>query len=181
MNPITEKILSHLYSSIDAGFSYRMKKGLSIDGLFYDPWKSKNFKRTQIQDSLKELSRLKYIKKKQNYDGSILVSLSEKGRLRILNMRFRRLNTKKEKWDGKWRMVSFDIPEERKKGRNALRYRLRMAGFREVQESLFLYPYDCEKEIRDFIELFKLQKYVRFGLLDFIDNQDGLKVIFKLT
>jgi DNA-binding transcriptional regulator PaaX len=178
MNPITEQILLHLYDSIDYGFSYRMKKGLFIDKMFSGAWK--NFKGEQIKDSLKELNRLKYIKRKQNYDGSILISLSEKGRLRILNMRFRRLNTKKEKWDGKWRMVAFDIPEECKKGRNALRYRLRMAGFHKIQESLFLYPYDCEKEIRDFIELFKLQKYVRFGLLDSIDNQDGLKGMFKL-
>lgn len=179
MNPITEQILLHLYYSVDYGFSYRLKKGLYIDDLFPGAWK--NFKSGQISNSLKELNKLKYIKKKQNYDGSILVSLSEKGKLRILNMRFRRLNTKKEKWDGKWRMVSFDIPEECKKGRNALRYRLRMAGFHEVQESLFLYPYDCEKEIRDLIELLKLQKYVRFGLLDFIDNQEGLKGMFKLV
>jgi phenylacetic acid degradation operon negative regulatory protein len=179
MNLITEQILLHLYDSVDYGFSYRLKKGFFIDDLFPAAWK--NFKGEQIRDSLKELNRLNYIKKKDNYDGSVLVSLSEKGKLRILNMRFKHLNIKREKWDGKWRMVAFDIPEGCKKGRNALRYRLRMAGFREVQESLFLYPYDCEKEIRDFIELFKLQKYVRFGLLDFIDGQEGLKVIFKLA
>ena len=179
MNEITEQILLHLYNSIDFGASYRLKKGLFIDGLFHSALK--NFKTEQIKDSLKELNRLNYINKKHNYDGSVLISLSEKGKLRILNMRFNRLNTKREKWDGRWRMVAFDIPEECKKGRNALRYRLCMGGFHKIQESLFVHPYDCEKEVRDFIELFKLQKYVRFGLLDFIDNQDGLKGLFKLN
>jgi DNA-binding transcriptional regulator PaaX len=179
MNPITEQILLHLYNCANDGFSYRFKKGLFIDDLFSGAWK--NYKHEQIKDSLKELSRLEYLKKKKNYDGSVLVSLSEKGMLRILNMRFRLLSNKKEKWDGKWRMVAFDIPETHKKGRNALRYRLRMGGFYELQESLFLYPYDCEKEVRDFIDLFKLQKYIRFGLLDSIDNQEGLKGMFELA
>ena len=77
-------------------------------------------------------------------------------------------------------MVSFDIPEEFRKGRNALRYRLRMAGFYELQESLFLYPYDCKEEITVLIRLFKLEKYVRFALLNYIDNQDHIKKLFKL-
>ena len=72
-------------------------------------------------------------------------------------------------------MVAFDIPEDYKKGRNALRYRLKIAGFYELQESLFLYPYDCEKEIKAFIELFKLGKYVRFALLEYIDNEKDIK------
>ena len=46
---------------------------------------------------------------------------------------------------------------------------------------MFLYPYDCEREIRDFVKLFKLEKYVRFGLLDFIDNQDQIKNVFRLA
>jgi len=179
MNPITEQILLHLYYTADTAFSYRFKKAFFIDDLFPGAWK--NFKREEIKDSLKELNRLNYIKKKENYDGSVLVSLSEKGKLRILNMRFRRLGDRKEKWDGKWRMVAFDIPNTRRKGRDAIRYRLKMGGFHEIQESLFLHPYDCEKEIRDFVELFKLQKYVRFGLLEMIDNQEGLKGMFKLV
>jgi len=178
MNPTTEKILLHLYYSIDYGFSYRAKKLLLIDDLFHSIWK--NFKSKDIKNSVKELNRLKYIKKKRTYDGSILISLNEKGKLRALNLRFKRLNNKKAKWDKKWRMVAFDIPEEYKKGRNALRYRLKMAGFYELQESLFLYPYDCKREIEDFIKLFRFEKYVRFALLDFIDNQDWLKKTFKL-
>ena len=33
----------------------------------------------------------------------------------------------------------------------------------------------------DFVKLFKLEKYVRFGLLDFIDNQDQIKNVFRLA
>ena len=69
-------------------------------------------------------------------------------------------------------MIAFDIPNTHRKGRRALRYRLKTSGFREMQESMFICPYDCEQELRDFIKIFKLERYVRFGLLDFIDGQD---------
>ena len=137
--------------------------------------------KVKIRNGIRNLNREKFIRKKQNYDGSIAVSITEKGRLRVLSMRFKNLKDKKEVWDKRWRMVAFDIPEEYKKGRNALRYRLRTAGFHEFQESLFLYPYDCKREIDDFVKLFKLEKYVRFATLDFVDNQDWLQKIYKLN
>jgi DNA-binding transcriptional regulator PaaX len=175
----TEKILLHLYDSVDYGFSYRAKKMFGIEDLFLSSnW---NFKKKDVQDGLKNLKRLKFVQQKKQYDGSVIISLSEKGKLRALNIRFRQLNSKRESWDKKWRMVAFDIPNTQRKGRDAIRYRLRLGGFYELQESMFIHPYDCEREIRDFALLFNLEKYIRFALLDFIDGQDSLIKIFKLN
>ncbi|MCX6723744.1 MAG: hypothetical protein NT155_01040 [Candidatus Staskawiczbacteria bacterium] len=138
-----------------------------------------NFSSKQSNAAVSDLKKEKLIEKK-NYEGSVLISLTERGVLRAINFRFRRLGNKKEKWDGKWRMVFFNIPENHRKGRDALRYRLKMAGFHKLQESIFIYPYECEKEVRDFIKLFKLEKYVRFGLLDFIDDGQRIAEFFKL-
>ena len=139
-----------------------------------------NFTGEQLRAAVNELKRQKLIEKK-GYENSVLVSLSEKGMLRAINYKFRRLNDKRENWDKKWRMVAFDIPRKCQKGRKALVYRLKTGGFYELQESIFLYPYDCKKEIDAFLRLLKLEKYVRFGLLDFIDNEDKLKFHFKLV
>jgi len=178
MNAATEQLLLHLYNCIDFGFSYRARKGFFIpDHLPYN-WKTNKEK---IRDAIRDLNKYKFIKKKQNYDGSVLVSLTEKGRLRALNVSFKNFYNRKEKWDGKWRMVAFDIPEEQRKGRKAIVYRFRCAGFYELQKSLFLYPYDCEKEIRALIELFKLQKYVTFGLLESIDGQKRIEIVLGLN
>jgi len=179
-NSAIEQILLYLYDCVDAGFSYRAKKMFFIDDLFLSSNWNK-FSKNELQDGLKNLKRLKFITQKEQYDGSIIISLSEKGKLRALNTKFKRLNYKKEVWDGKWRMVAFDIPNTHRKGRDAVRYRLKNAGFYELQESVFLYPYDCEKEIRDFVELFKMEKHIRFGLVDFIDGQDSLIKLFKLN
>ena len=151
---------------------------LWIDDLFFSSnW---NFKKKEVQDGFKTLKRSKFLIQKKQYDGSIIISLSEKGRLRALNIKFKGLSNRKDKWDKKWRMVAFDIPNYHRKGRDAIRYRLKTAGFRELQESLFIYPYDCEKEIRDFVKLFKLEEYVRFALVDYFDGQDKLITDFSL-
>ena len=178
-NSVIDEIILHLYDCIDAGFSYRAKRGLWISEDF-NHW-NKEINTNKLKDGIRDLNKQKFIKKKENYDGSVLVSLTEKGMLRALNIIFKRLENRKEEWDGKWRMFAFDIPEECRKGRNALRYRFRSAGFYELQKSLFVYPYDCQKEVMALVKLFKLEKYIRFVVADFIDNEESLKFKFRLS
>jgi len=175
---LMEKILLYLGGCADASFSYRFEKMFGITGRDIRALIKKDKK--GFNQSITDLKKLKFIEKKKRYDGSVLISLTEKGKSRELKLRFKKLGRKKDKWDGKWRMVAFDVPEECKKARNALRYRLGLAGFFELQKSLFLYPYDCEKEIIGFVKLFKLEKFVRFALIDYIDNQERIKSFFRL-
>jgi phenylacetic acid degradation operon negative regulatory protein len=60
-------------------------------------------------------------------------------------------------WDGKWRMVMFDIREERKRAREQLRVLLTGAGFWRIQDSVWVYPYPCD----DFIAL--VRAHLRSG------------------
>lgn len=52
-------------------------------------------------------------------------------------------------WDGKWRVVMFDIREKRRRARSQLRSLLVGAGFLRLQDSVWVYPYPCD----EFIEL----------------------------
>jgi DNA-binding transcriptional regulator PaaX len=47
-------------------------------------------------------------------------------------------------WDGYWRMIILDLPEERKSEREALRYLLKKAGFICIKNSVWIsiYPYE---------------------------------------
>jgi len=170
-----EEILLHLYNCVDYGFSYRLKKGLWISE-YFDHWK---IEENAAKNSIRGLNKQKLVTKKNNYDGSVIVSLTEKGKLRALNIIFRNFKNRKEKWDGKWRMIAFDIPNVCKKGRDAIRYRMKLGGFYMLQDSLFLYPYDCQREMAALVNLFKLEKYVRFGLLEFIDNEKEIREKMK--
>ena len=49
------------------------------------------------------------------------------------------------RWDGKCRLVMFDVPEKRKKVRDTLRFLLRSAGFILFQDSVWIQPYPCDE------------------------------------
>ncbi|MDP3883184.1 MAG: hypothetical protein Q8Q48_03970 [Candidatus Staskawiczbacteria bacterium] len=173
-NDVIQQILLHLHNcSSQPVFGSGVVKRLDILGSIFDALDG--YDKKEVKKAINDLSKQKLIAKKKKYNNSVLITLTEKGKLRALNISFRRFYNRKEKWDGRWRMIAFDIPDKCRKGRDALRYRFRSGGFYELQESVFLYPYDCEKEIRGLIEIFKLQEYVRFGLLERIDGEENIK------
>jgi len=178
MNAIREKMLLLLLGGLALGCSYTAGQQWKVLKTVSREWKklSKDKLRKEISNSY----RIKLINKEESNDGSIMISLTEKGKLKALNCQLNNIKNKKEKWDGKWRMVAFDIPERFKKGRDALRHRLKEIGFRELQKSLFICPYNCMKEMKLFINFFNLNKYVRFAILEFLDNEDDFKKVFRL-
>jgi DNA-binding transcriptional regulator PaaX len=68
---------------------------------------------------------------------------------------------KPRRWDGKWRMLIFDIPERRRNTRVRIRATLISLGFLRLQDSVWVYPYDCE----DFITMLKADLKVGKDLL----------------
>ena len=135
--------------------------------------------RKELREGIQYLCRYDFINK-ENKKSFINFNLTKKGKLRAINIQLDNIKNKKEKWDGKWRMVAFDVPEKHKRERDALRHRLRNIGFRELQKSIFVTPVDCEKEMTAFIDFFKFQRYVRFAVLESIDNENFLKIAFKI-
>ncbi|MCX6720633.1 MAG: hypothetical protein NTW11_02410 [Candidatus Staskawiczbacteria bacterium] len=179
MNKFRENLLLVLMGGLALGLSYTPRQqSRAVKGIIKE-WKRINWK--ELKAGIDYLYRLKYIDKKGvGYDiGDI--TITEKGRLKSLDCRLDNIKNNKEKWDGKWRMIAFDIPEKYRQGRDALRHKLIRIGFRELQESVFVAPYNCKEEIMLLVELFKLKKYVRFGILEYIDNENSLRRFYKIT
>ena len=85
------------------------------------------------------------------------------------------------KWDGKWRVVIFDIPEKKKKARDALRWELKKIGFIELQKSAWIFPYECENAIDFIVELFDVRNYVRILEVASMNHDADLLLDFDLT
>jgi len=76
------------------------------------------------------------------------VVLTEKGRTAIDTMYANEYRIPEPAfWDGKWRVVIFDIREKRRKARSQLRLLLYNAGFLRLQDSVWIYPYPCDEFI----------------------------------
>ena len=54
-----------------------------------------------------------------------------------------------ERWDGRWRLLVYDIPEAQRKNRDALRRFLRQHALGELQRSVYVTPRDIRPEYDD--------------------------------
>lgn len=116
----------------------------------------------------KLLTSLLHRFKLHNYIESMLgansiekIRLTNRGRARALEYNFAKLILPtRKKWDKKWRIVLFDIPEPQKKTRDALRHKLKKLGFLEFQKSVFIYPFPCQDEINFVINFFNIHDHV---------------------
>ncbi|MCD6149246.1 CRISPR-associated endonuclease Cas2 [bacterium] len=112
------------------------------------------------------------------------IELTKKGKKQAQKIGFNKLEiSKPKKWDKKWRVVIFDIPENKKIVREALRKKIQKLGFQELQKSVFIYPYPCNKEIEMVINFFKAEKFAKqFIATDFNKSTEKkLRKKFKLS
>ena len=84
------------------------------------------------------------------------------------------------KWDGRWRVVIFDIKETRSKTRFLLRRTLSEIGFIRLQNSVWIYPYDCEDLISLLKTDFKIGKDVLYMIVEKLENDWSLRKTFNL-
>lgn len=176
-NLIRKKVLLLLLGGFAIGFSTLYSRRTILRTLSYE-WRK--IKREGLQKEVKNLYRSKLIQEKKNPDGSFTFVLSDKGRVKALTYHFEGIKIETKDWDGKWRVVFFDVPEKYRWGRDSLRKKLREVGFCELQKSVFIFPYHCEDEIDFIIEYYGMRKYVRYAVIDYIDNDAHLKSNFQL-
>ena len=175
---IQKKIILLLVGGITLGLTSSPTGQMRIYRELSKEWKKIN--REKLKKEIRNLYRSKLVSTKQHNDGSLTFVLTHKGKARAITYRFDDIKIKKERWDGQWRMVIFDIPEDFRKARDALRSKLKKLGFCELQKSVFVFPYECKDEIDFIVEFFDVREYVRYGVLRSIDNDPHLRKIFHL-
>ena len=141
----------------------------------------KNYKRKKVCDTFYNLNRYGYINlEKKNHQ--LYISLTEEGRKAAGRFQIDDLEIKKpKKWDGKWRLVIFDIAELKRTKRELFRRKLKDIGFFAIQKSVWAHPYECHDEIellRDFFGLNK--KEIRLIVANSIEDDVFLRKIFKI-
>ena len=110
------------------------------------------------------------------------VTLTEKGKakLELLEVKDWKID-KPRKWDGKWRVLIFDIPESKRPLRDKIRRTLFGIGFVRLQDSVWIYPYACEDLVNLLKADFKVGKDLLYLIVDFIENDKWLKKLFGLV
>ena len=88
---------------------------------------------------------------------------------------------KPKRWDGKWRVMIFDIPEKKRKIRNNITALFRMADIYRLQDSVWIYPHDCEDIITLLKTDFGVGKYLLYMIVEELENDKYLRNWFDLV
>ena len=149
-------------------------------------WKAfkrrKKYESKKIYDVFYRLKRRNCIEIK-NRGYQVYISLTEKGKKEAGWLQINALKIKKpKKWDKKWRIVIFDIAKLKKIQREAFRGKLKELGFKPLQKSVWIHPFDCKDEIELLKDFFGLtEKEVRLIVSPDIGKEKELRKIFRLS
>lgn len=110
-----------------------------------------------------------------------LLRLTAAGERELRMLQLEEFGSKKaRRWDRKWRVLIFDIPEYRKKLREKVRRTLERIGFQRLQDSVWVFPYDCEDLIILLKADFHIGKDLLYMIVDSIENDKYLREQFGL-
>lgn len=132
----------------------------------YHPLWTGPIKKSSLAVALKRLREQGYIDL-ESYNTDLVCKLTNKGKSEAV---LRRILIE-DKWDGKWRLAIFDIPEKHRKARNVLRSRLKTWGFVQWQKSVWATKKDITKELRKFVKEAGVEEWV---LVIESENVEGL-------
>lgn len=122
-----------------------------------------------------------YIEKK---NGNVIVHAVNNNHPKVLKYSIKSLidfKKSQKKWSGKWFMVFFDVPEIQRNKRDYLRKFLKDLGFFPYQKSVYLFPYECEKEVGLIKKIVEGGKYMKYIIAEKIEDEEKAKIFFKLS
>ena len=185
LGTIAKKVLFYLttqpkFTGLDGKSPYPMIN--QFESLFGDNWPTHEIEqRRKFSQALWRLKRDRLIITSQKSNKTFVVELTEKGSRKVREFQFVDLAIKiPKRWDGVWRIVIFDIPNKRNAGRETLRSKIKELDFYQLQKSVWVFPYPCEKEIEFITELFHLYPYVQIIEATKIKNDAKLRKYYGL-
>ena len=126
---------------------------------------------------LNHMKRVGLIQREKLSDGHSYIMLTAKGKKRLRTSALHDIFIPNQKtWDEKWRVLSFDIPRDMSSRRYEFLRELHRLGFEKVLQSMWVYPFPCEAEVKQLATQLGLQESIVYleAKLD-VENHKYLK------
>ncbi|CAH0259186.1 Transcriptional repressor PaaX [Peribacillus simplex] len=105
--------------------------------------------------------------------------LTDRGVQRMDEAANRIYKMKPNEWDGKWRILMYTIPEDKRQLRDDLRKELLWSGFGSFSSGCWISPNDLEKQINRLIEKYDIKEYVDFFISDYKGPKENQSLVEK--
>lgn len=135
---------------------------------------------SRIKESLRRLENRGFVNITKSRHGPV-ARLTRAGESQLSKLTTGDIQFKKPKrWDKKWRIVIFDIQERHRRMRDHLRFVLGSIGFKKLQGSVWIFPYDCEDLVMLLKREYAFGKEVLYMVVEEIEEDTMLRKHFKL-
>lgn len=136
------------------------------------------YKHLDAREREREIQRIVYYMKGQGLlagDYEHGLQLTPKARRRLKKIELAHLSIKAPtEWDGYWRIILYDIPEEHRQARRALTSELRRIGCFQLQKSVWITPFPCREGIATICAQYKVDVFVTYFEAIHLDNEQVL-------
>ena len=147
---------------------------------YADPdWMIKRDPKQRIREAANRLKKKGLVEFVREH-GRVHLRITEKGRRRFGTLVSFGPLPRPKRWDGKWRLVIFDIPEKRHGLRARARGIVAGFGFVRLQDSVWAYPYDCEEPVALLKAELRIGKDLLYIIADAIEYGTPLRRQFNL-
>lgn len=147
---------------------------------YVDPdWLIKRDPRQRIREAAYRLQKKKLVAFVRER-GRVSLRITEKGKTHLRSLTVRGPLPRPLRWDHKWRLVIFDIPEKRSYLRAQARGIVSGFGFVRLQDSVWAYPYDCEEAVALLKAELRIGKDLLYIIADAIEYDAPLRKGFGL-
>ncbi len=133
--------------------------------------------RNKVIKNLKEKGLVSFEKTNKG----TFVRLTSKGKSLVEKIEEKELKINKPKrWDKKWRVIIFDIKENRRKTRDQFRRQLQNLDFIQIQRSVWVHPYPCDSLVKMLKADLSVGKDILYMTVESLENDGWLRREFGL-
>lgn len=138
-----------------------------------------HFNKRRLRTELKRMQKIGLLEEVEE-NGERVYKLTEKGKTKSFKYKLEEMSLNQNKWDGKWRIVAYDIPKGKKNQAEAFRNLLKKMSFYQLQKSVWLTPYSCNQEIDFLKNLYSLNEEVIMLTTHGLEGEQSYRDYFGL-
>ncbi|MBI2327178.1 hypothetical protein HYU92_02560 [Candidatus Curtissbacteria bacterium] len=133
----------------------------------------------RLRQVIKRMQQAKLVEIKEE-NGNPLIKITEKGKRKLLRYKIEEMELDESKWDGKWRLVIYDIVKSKKANSELFRISIKKLNLLKLQKSVYLTPFKCEDEIEYLRQLFAIGNEVQILTVGSLENETAYRKYFGI-
>lgn len=140
-------------------------------------WEKFNLWRLRQVVKRMQSSKLVEIKEEK---GIPIIKITHKGKQKLLRYKVDKMVLDESNWDGKWRLIIYDVAKTKRANSEMFRTMLNKLRFLKLQKSVYLTPFKCEDEIEYLRLLFEIGNEVQILKVGSLENEAAYRRYFGI-